>query len=77
MTLTVKYFGMLAEVTQCQEETFDNTKVTISEFLEALFLKYPGLREKDFRVAQHQKIAAKTEEITASELALLPPFAGG
>lgn len=77
MKLNIKYFGMLAELTQCSEETMVVEATTIDELLEQLFDKYPGLQEKDFQVAQDQQIVLKENNITASELALLPPFSGG
>jgi molybdopterin synthase sulfur carrier subunit len=77
MKLTVKYFGLLAEVTQCSEEQFKFSGTLISEFLEAIYLKYPKLKDKNFQVAQNNQIVSKDVKITQTEIALLPPFAGG
>ena len=77
MQLTIKYFGMLAEVTQCQEETLTFDLQTVSDLVNALWVKYPLLKEKDFQVAQNCKIVNPKEIIKATEIALLPPFAGG
>ena len=77
MDLTIKYFGMLAEVTQCDEEVLSFSENRISELLKALCAKYPMLEEKDFQVAQNNTIVAKESTIEHSEIALLPPFAGG
>ena len=77
MTITVKYFGLLAEVTECDTEAISFSSKTISEFLEVLFEKYPNLRNKDFQVAQHQELVGLDSIITGHEIALLPPFAGG
>lgn len=77
MILTIKYFGLLAEVTQCDEEQFDFSGSNVSELREALYQKYEMLTLKDFQVAQNQILVSNEVEITATEIALLPPFAGG
>ena len=77
MQITIKYFGLIAEITKCEEEQISFTKNTISELLEDLFLIYPSLRTKHFKVAQNKEIVTIETEITTKEIALLPPFAGG
>ncbi|MFT5102760.1 MAG: molybdopterin synthase sulfur carrier subunit [Candidatus Latescibacterota bacterium] len=77
MEVTIKYFGLLAEVTNQNEETLVFSSTSISELLEALYIKYPALKEKDFQVAQNLEIVSKEASITATEIALLPPFSGG
>jgi len=77
MILTIKYFGLLAEVTQCNEEQFDFSGSTVSELREALCRKYELLHLKDFQVAQNQIVVTNETKITETEIALLPPFAGG
>jgi len=77
MKLNIKYFGLLAEVTQCTEEVIDFSELSVSELLDVLFEKYPNLKDKDFQVAQNQKIVSKDTHISEHEIALLPPFSGG
>lgn len=77
MTITVKYFGVLAEITQCSEETLLFTETKITELLAVLFKKYPKLKEKDFQIAQNKVLVPKETMLAAPEIALLPPFAGG
>jgi molybdopterin synthase sulfur carrier subunit len=77
MNMNIKYFGLLAEITSCREESIEIERPTVSDLLEVLFEKYPGLKDKDFQVAQDQELIAKDAEITGSEIALLPPFSGG
>ncbi|MCF6295670.1 MAG: MoaD/ThiS family protein [Flavobacteriaceae bacterium] len=77
MRLTIKYFGLLAEVTQCSEEQFEFSGMLISELLETIYLKHPKLKEKDFQVAQNQIIVTNETEISGRDIALLPPFSGG
>lgn len=77
MNLTVKYFGLLAEVTQCNEEQLNFSGATVKELLENLISKYPELKNKDFQIAQNNTITNDETEISSTEIALLPPFAGG
>jgi molybdopterin synthase sulfur carrier subunit len=77
MTINIKYFGQIAEVTQVENEQFDFNKNSVSELIEILFNKYPELKTKDFKVALNQELVDVETQITGSEIALLPPFAGG
>lgn len=77
MTLKIKYFGMLSEATNCQEETLDFSGNLISELLDELCIKYPNLKSKDFQVAQNHELVPFETEITSEEIVLLPPFSGG
>ncbi len=77
MKLHIKYFGMLTEITQRQEETLDFENQTVSELLGVLQEKYPQLKEANFKVAQNYKIVNAQDIISQPEIALLPPFAGG
>jgi molybdopterin synthase sulfur carrier subunit len=77
MNLTIKYFGLLAEITECSEETLEFSKTSVSDLLEVLFEKYPDLKEKDFQVAQNLEIVSKVAILSNTEIALLPPFSGG
>jgi len=77
MKITLKYFGLIAEVTQCNEEQMEFSGTYINDLLETIYLKYPKLKEKDFQVAQNNEIVSKNEIISQTEIALLPPFSGG
>ena len=59
MQLTIKYFGLIAEVTKCNEEQLEFSGEYINELLETVYLKYPKLKEKDFQVAQNNEIVPK------------------
>jgi molybdopterin synthase sulfur carrier subunit len=77
MLITIKYFGLLAEVTNCEEEIIDFSGSRISELLEELYTKYSSLKNKDFQVAQNQELAPFETAILSKEIVLLPPFSGG
>ncbi len=77
MTLNIKYFGVIAEITQCHEEVLEFSKSSIEDLLDILFDKYPEIKIKDFQTAMNNEIVSKNSIISTSEIALLPPFAGG
>ncbi len=77
MEITIKYFGLLAEVTKCSEEKISFSGTTVFELKEQLFQKYEALKNKDFQVAQNNYLITNKTKITGLEIALLPPFAGG
>ncbi|MBU3821652.1 MoaD/ThiS family protein [Flavobacteriaceae bacterium XHP0103] len=77
MNINIKYFGLLAEVTQQEAETINFEGKLVSELLDVLQSKYPALKNKDFKVAQNQELVSINTEITGQEIAILPPFSGG
>lgn len=77
MNIPIKYFGLIAEITQREHETINFSESSLSELLTQLYIKYPGLKEKEFQVAQDQELISNETLLTGKELALLPPFAGG
>ncbi|MGK0254199.1 MAG: molybdopterin synthase sulfur carrier subunit [Mariniflexile sp.] len=77
MTITIKYFGLIAEVTQREEETIHFSEGTFYDLLELLNSKYPELKNKDFQVAQNQELVSLETKVSGNDIALLPPFAGG
>jgi len=77
MQLNIKYFGLLAEITECSEESLIFNKSTIGDLLEVVSNKYPELKVKDFQVAQNNEIVTKETLVSGTEIALLPPFSGG
>jgi len=77
MLITVKYFGLIAEITQCENESISFANEPVLNLLELLYVKYPTLKDKDFQVAQNKELVALETIITGNEIALLPPFAGG
>ena len=77
MKIKIKYFGMLTEVTSCEEEIIDFSGILISELLEVLFIKYPNLKDKKFQVAQNNELVPVNIKISSQEIVLLPPFSGG
>ncbi len=78
MKLQVSYFGMLAEITGTSGELLDVQDNDVNGLLKTVIAKYPELSRKQFTVAVDRSIAHKETSISEdSEIAFLPPFAGG
>lgn len=77
MQITIKYFGLLTEITGCEEETINFKEGVIFELLDVLFKKYTALKSKDFQVAQNTELVGMEAKITGDDIVLLPPFSGG
>jgi molybdopterin synthase sulfur carrier subunit len=79
MGINILYFGMLTEITGKAREVWPGKEsMTVGELKEQLLEKYPEMQEKKFKVAVNQQIVVDDALIPfASEVALLPPFAGG
>lgn len=75
---TVKYFGVVAELTDKSEEEVElKEKDTIQEILTTCLEKYPKLKNISFKIAHNQKITDSGEVKSQDEIAFLPPFSGG
>lgn len=80
MTLSIKYFGMIAETIGKQEEKVEifSQQISVALLVELLLKKYPNLNLKSFKIAVNQSVAENAALINENdEIALLPPFAGG
>ena len=77
--IEVKYFGAVAEKTQCEFEKVAFAEVSLQDLLRDLNEKY-RFESLSFSVAVNQKIVSKAADYqlqTSDIVALLPPFAGG
>jgi len=77
MEVNIKYFGLLSEVTNCNEEVIDFSGSHIYELIDVLYNKYAVLKDKDFQVAQNHELVSFETKLTSNEIVLLPPFSGG
>jgi molybdopterin synthase sulfur carrier subunit len=77
MKISIKYFGLLAEIADCTEESIEFDGESVSDLRKVLSEKYPELLQVNYQVAQELNIVAEEGEIHSNEIALLPPFAGG
>ncbi|WP_010521674.1 MoaD/ThiS family protein [Aquimarina agarivorans] len=79
MTIHILYFGLIAEAIQCSKETLEiGNDTSIKEIKQILSKKYNVLKNLSYQIAVNQKIVESSHKITMnSEIAILPPFAGG
>ncbi|MBC7606691.1 MAG: MoaD/ThiS family protein [Burkholderiales bacterium] len=78
--LTVKYFGILADIAQKNEEQFplDITDSSLKRLQSKLEICYPEMKNIPYVIAVNQSIVNTKEKLKHNdELALLPPFSGG
>lgn len=75
----VKYFGMIADIANCLEETFQSSaELSVKDLLELVTAKYPGMSQLSYKVALNNRLASSMDRLNEyDEIALLPPFAGG
>jgi len=79
MKLEVLYFGLVAEAIKCvKEELVLDNSISVIQLRELLIKKYKELEKLSYQIAVNQKLATPDTIITNnSEIAVLPPFAGG
>jgi sulfur-carrier protein len=80
MIITLKYFGLIADLVNTHEEQLElsSDNCTSQELCDTLQSKYPGLVNTNFAIAVNQSIIRSVTPISNNDtIALLPPFAGG
>ena len=79
MEVRIQYYGMLAEISgQALELWTLGENITVGALRDKLVEKYPEFGTKKFKVALNLQISDDHVTITPdSQIALLPPFAGG
>lgn len=80
MNVTLKYFGLLVDMTQKKEEVWalDETISTLSALKLKIEETYLELKNTNYSIAVNQSMANLDRKIGDQDvIALLPPFAGG
>jgi len=80
MEITVKYFGIIADITQKKEEVFfiDEDTNSIKKLQLKLEIRYSKLLVINYSIAVNKKFLQNDILLeNFDEIALLPPFAGG
>ena len=80
MIITVKYFGLVADITLKKEEQlfFESEAKTLKQLQTKLEAQYPELKNTTYSFAVNQLLSQSNETLKNNdEIALLPPFAGG
>ena len=77
--IKTRYFGMIAEKLQMQEEEIDFSALAFPVELKNYFIsRYPQLEKAPFVIAVNQVVVTElTSSENINEIVLLPPFAGG
>jgi molybdopterin synthase sulfur carrier subunit len=80
MTITLKYFGLLADITQLKEEqfTFDEETISVSVLKSKIESSYQNMENVTYTIAVNQMMSDLQTKINDKDvIAFLPPFAGG
>lgn len=78
MTVTIKYFGAIEEVTGIAGESFSlDQSSSLQDIKKQLLDKYEGMNDLSFQLAVNQSLAESATLKDGDEVAVLPPFAGG
>ncbi|MFT5819150.1 MAG: molybdopterin converting factor small subunit [Crocinitomix sp.] len=79
MSLKIKYFGKIVEVTGVSNEQIDSIeKMDLKGLRELLNQRYPNLKSESFQIAVDHELRGDEFIIDLEcEVAILPPFAGG
>ncbi|MBR9855726.1 MAG: MoaD/ThiS family protein [Algicola sp.] len=78
MTVTIKYFGLVAEAAERFEEILELDGVLTASELKAQCLNGLAIADKEsVQIAVNQNLDDKITLKDGDEVALLPPFAGG
>lgn len=79
MKVTVKYFGQVAEKTNCEQEEWNLAVPDLSQLMRRIKDKYV-FSDTPLNIAINQDVVSLDASIQlkdADEIAILPPFAGG
>lgn len=78
MKITIKYFGMLAEIAGKFEEVLEvKERLFVSELKDKQIKTYQIPDAESIQLAVNQNLNKEVELKEGDEVAFLPPFAGG
>jgi molybdopterin synthase sulfur carrier subunit len=80
MTITLKYFGLLADITQLKEEqfTFEEDSISVLAIKSKIESSYQSMQNTTYTIAVNQAMSSLQATIKDQDvIAFLPPFAGG
>lgn len=80
MTITLKYFGLIADIANTNEELYslEKSDFTTNDLIKELNKRYIGLQNISFAIAVNKSITTTAINLKNNDIiALLPPFAGG
>ena len=80
MKITLKYFGIIAEIMDTEKETItiDSNSINLEDIKNILNKKNSSLNEQEYKIAINHSIADHDITINNNDvISLLPPFSGG
>ncbi len=79
MSITIKYFGAIAEATGVTEEVMELQEIdgSIEQLRSVCLEKYSSIKDLSFQLALNQSLVNSGLLKDGDEVAFLPPFAGG
>ncbi|WP_348798437.1 MoaD/ThiS family protein [Flavobacterium adhaerens] len=80
MTVTLKYFGSIVDITQKKEESFfaEEPILPVSVLKNKLETAYEELKRTNYSIAVNQAMSSLDTKLKDQDvIAFLPPFAGG
>lgn len=80
MTVTLKYFGSIVDITQKKEESFfaEEAILPVSVLKNKLETAYEELKRTNYSIAVNQAMSSLDTKLKDQDvIAFLPPFAGG
>ncbi len=79
MTITIKYFGLIAEMTGKNEEivNLEGDEFDLEALKERCFSKYELSDTESIQIAVNQSLGTSGPLKHGDEVAFLPPYAGG
>ena len=80
MILNIKYFGVLADITDKKEEqlVLDDSNLTVNSLKLKMESVYQELQKNTYSIAVNQTLSGMDVTIKDQDvIAFLPPFAGG
>lgn len=80
MCITLKYFGLLAEIANCNEEqmVLDDDVNTLLGLKSAIENRFPAFQKTAYSIALNQSLTNEDSPLNTQDVvAFLPPFAGG
>jgi len=80
MKITLKYFGIIAEIMDTEKETItiDSNSINLEDIKNILNKKNSSLNEQEYKIAINHSIADHNITINNNDvISLLTPFSGG
>lgn len=75
--ITFKYYGQLTDLLGMTEESTSLELSDTASLRESLIQRHPVLEQHSFTLAQNNRMLHETDEVSATQVDVFPPFSGG